>query len=894
MLSLNIPKVLYKQLVTARNYVFDDGNTEAGFLRLVGWFRFLTLLSLILRFRIISTNAQAFGNPNRWILIVHALLGFYFVFIIILRFLADFKPLEFESNRSKVIQIIIDVIVITICYVATGSPHSDLFLMYFLPFLIVARYFETKAVILFFISVGIAIFLPWVFLEGSIDLVEYMLQVLSFRLGFLSIVGTFYLVYQRRRRVIGQLGKAEDELLQRYQGLSVGLYQVDRQMQIKNMNEVMRQRHGLGLMGRPCFSALCHTMPGYRPCPNCPLALAMEKGREVSDVVVDFVDKEGAIYQASLSVLPVFNGQKDVVGATAVVSDLGPRQQFENRLRSFATDVERLIDTFITDNRKRTEEMTRQLEMLSLASAAVLSPNKPLRVDSIVKTMANLLRCQRANVRLHKFDDQQKEWGLVLHHCHGHPTDDTSEWHFLSLHQSEITTKVFQTGKSAQILDVQNHANYVQYAHLTHRFNVYAMACFPLIAEGHRMGTVTLYRNRRESFSDEEMNLGEALANNLAAALCNQKLVENIAAERDLRQKGLNTLNRISRQIVAYDDLYSLTRVLANMICQELDAEVSAVFLLEGDHLYRHAISGVEPNWFVGESYKVGQGITGGVVVGNGRCICENAVDCCPDVIPEHLALYSKHLSSGIVKHLLAVPLYGQHGILGILRVVNKLNGSNQLHTVGFTQQDIDLIQTIACIAAVAMENLRRLAEQRFLINVGWAVTSSVSSTEILTESLNRAVELLGAEAGAVILPDKTTHDMVFRFVGGSGAEGLYGRKIPVGKGITGQVFHTGQPVLLPDVTKHPDFYRPIDTQANFFTRSLLSVPIKTGPQVIGVLEILNKQHGTFTMTDQRLLIALSAWVAIALENARLFEAELEKRKLAKVLLESTQVFPLP
>ena len=892
MLSLNEQRRSRSRLEAVRHYLFDDGNTEAGFLRLIGWFRFLVLLSLTFRFGFIPIDSQTLDNPTTPLLAVRITLGIYFVFIIFLRFLADFKANKFESNRSKFAQIIVDIVVITICYTATGYPRSDVFLMYFLPFLIVARYFETKVVIIFFALVGVAASLPWVILKdlANLPLAQTLGQVLSFRLGFLSIVGVFYLAYQRRRRVIGQLGKVEDELWQRYQELSVGLYHVDGQLKIKSMNNVMRQRHGLGLMNRPCASALCHTAVGRGPCSQCPVATAIEQGREVSDTIVDFVDREEAIYQARVSALPVFNGEREVTGATAIVHDLGPRKQFENRLRSYAVDIERTIDTFITDNRKRTKEMTRQLEMLSRASAAVLAPNKPLRVDSIVKTMADLLRCQRANVRQYDFVDEQEECGLVLHHSYGHLPEESSEWSFLSLKKPGIVTKAFQEGKPIQVIDVQSHPDYVQYLDLAHRFRVHAMACFPLIAEGNRLGTVSLYRNRRESFSPEEMNLGEALANNLAAAICNQQLVENIAAEMALRQKGLDTLSRISRQLVPHDNIYSLTQVLADLICEELGAEVSAVFLLEGDHLYRHAIAGVESDWFTEEKYAVGQGITGQVVA-NGRCICENAVDLCQDAIPEHLTLYSKHLSSGAVKHLLAVPLHGQYGISGVLRVVNKLNGNRQLQATGFTQQDKALIQTIACIAAVAMENARRLAEQRFLMDVGWAVTSNISSAEILVESLNRAVDILDAEAGAVILPEKETGDMIFQFIGGKGAAGLYGRKIPANKGITGQVFRSGKPTLLPDVTKHPEFYRSVDVQASFSTRSLLSVPIKAGLRIIGVLEILNKRHGTFTKADQQLLTALSAWVAIALENARLFTAESEKRKLANVLRESTQVF---
>ena len=95
--------------------------------------------------------------------------------------------------------------------------------------------------------------------------------------------------------------------------------------------------------------------------------------------------------------------------------------------------------------------------------------------------------------------------------------------------------------------------------------------------------------------------------------------------------------------------------------------------------------------------------------------------------------------------------------------------------------------------------------------------------------------------------------------------------------GIAGWVLQNDKAALIPDVADDERFYSELDKQEEFKTRSMICVPLRTRKGLIGVLYALNKIEGTFTDNEGRLLEVLSATIAIAIENARLY-GEIKQR----------------
>ncbi|MCB9548364.1 MAG: GAF domain-containing protein [Myxococcales bacterium] len=94
---------------------------------------------------------------------------------------------------------------------------------------------------------------------------------------------------------------------------------------------------------------------------------------------------------------------------------------------------------------------------------------------------------------------------------------------------------------------------------------------------------------------------------------------------------------------------------------------------------------------------------------------------------------------------------------------------------------------------------------------------------------------------------------------------------VPIGSGIAGLVAERGRIINLKDAYLHPSFDPKFDKLTGYRTRSMLVVPMRNSRrEIIGVVQVLNKCDGYFTVDDQQLLTALAAQAAITLEALRL------------------------
>jgi PAS domain S-box-containing protein len=143
---------------------------------------------------------------------------------------------------------------------------------------------------------------------------------------------------------------------------------------------------------------------------------------------------------------------------------------------------------------------------------------------------------------------------------------------------------------------------------------------------------------------------------------------------------------------------------------------------------------------------------------------------------------------------------------------------------------------------------------------------------EFITKEVQK---LMGVEGASVILLDEEKKEFFFR-------ESVYddsetGRRMkeirfPVDKGVAGQVYRTGKPLIVPDTSKDPHFFRQVDEKTEYQTRSMLDVPLQIQGRLIGVLCAVNKKEGTFDQPDVDLLAAIANYVALPIENAAVNE----------------------
>jgi Nif-specific regulatory protein len=150
----------------------------------------------------------------------------------------------------------------------------------------------------------------------------------------------------------------------------------------------------------------------------------------------------------------------------------------------------------------------------------------------------------------------------------------------------------------------------------------------------------------------------------------------------------------------------------------------------------------------------------------------------------------------------------------------------------------------------------------------------------------DRLKTLMDAEACSVILYDPERAELYFPVSTDERldrADRLKEIRFPASEGISGWVLREGRSVLVPDVARDERFYRTVDRRMGTESRSLICAPLRTRSGIIGVTQVINKKTGTFTPDDLALLDAIAGNIAVALENARLYEAlRREKEAIAR------------
>jgi sigma-B regulation protein RsbU (phosphoserine phosphatase) len=167
------------------------------------------------------------------------------------------------------------------------------------------------------------------------------------------------------------------------------------------------------------------------------------------------------------------------------------------------------------------------------------------------------------------------------------------------------------------------------------------------------------------------------------------------------------------------------------------------------------------------------------------------------------------------------------------------------------------------------------------LVEIGEEINSSLDLDEVLRKTAALVKRLVDYEIFSVLLLDESTRRLYHRFTIGYGEEAGKDWQIPLGQGITGTAAALGRAVRVPDVREDPRYINIIDS-----VRSELVVPLMVKGQAIGVLDIQSTQVDYFTRDQQSVLTLMASRLAIAIENARLFERVRTQADTLRVLNE--------
>jgi phosphoserine phosphatase RsbU/P len=318
-------------------------------------------------------------------------------------------------------------------------------------------------------------------------------------------------------------------------------------------------------------------------------------------------------------------------------------------------------------------------------------------------------------------------------------------------------------------------------------------------------------------------------------------------------------------------DLDTTLRRVAEVVRKVINYEIFAILLLNEktqEMRFRFQI-GYPPEFAERTRVKVGEGVTGLAAQLREPVLIDDVredsryIEAIPNVCSE-----------------LAIPLITKNRVIGVIDIEAR-------EPRYFTEEHQRLLTLVASRMAAGIENAqlytRTTKQARILLllnEIARELTSILNLDELLGRIAELVRRLIDYQMFSILLLDPSGQKLQHRFALRFNENIQLKHEIPMGRGLVGYAAESKESVLVPDVTKDPRY-----VEANPETRSELVVPLVYKSKVVGVLDLEHTRRGFFTDEHKRTMTTLAAQIAIAIENARLYEEiERQERRLERDL----------
>ncbi len=233
------------------------------------------------------------------------------------------------------------------------------------------------------------------------------------------------------------------------------------------------------------------------------------------------------------------------------------------------------------------------------------------------------------------------------------------------------------------------------------------------------------------------------------------------------------------------------------------------------------------------------------------------------------------------------VPIHINNELIGVLVVE-----SNQPDA--FTRDDFEILTAAANQAGIAMGRARLLAaerqradEQEALLATLADLSTQLELSKLLQAVLDRAVALLRVSHGELAIYDADRQELVVAASYNVGKRDTTGTRMSVGEGAMGQVAQTHEPLIIPRYQEWSGRSKQYE-QVEF--HGVMVAPLLIGGQLVGAIAVMDKDPAReFGDRDLRRLTMFAPQAAVAIQNARLFDAERRRAEEQQALLDTMQ-----
>jgi signal transduction histidine kinase len=428
--------------------------------------------------------------------------------------------------------------------------------------------------------------------------------------------------------------------------------------------------------------------------------------------------------------------------------------------------------------------------------------------------------------------------------------------------EKNLTTSALEAGR-VLIIENASETSYIN-PHFVRNFSEKSFISIPLTYGENKLGAAVVGFNKLRQFTAEMLEHAEQAGNQIALAIWTMQ--QDFELKKHLQE--VETLARISHALSETEKI-GLQTVLQLIVTSARElipgAEQAVIHLLDKEEqlLSAQAVSGYEDtatNWKL-IKIRPNEGIAGQVLV-SGQTI--NIADVEKD------ARYVTYAEPPKYRSLIVAPIQSGEQKLGTISV-------QSVSISAFTEAESRLLSALGTQAATAIENAhllesiqQALKESNALYRINQGLVASLEPQELLKDVVDLLQKNFGYFQVQIYVLDPETGDFVMRE--GSGEIGRQlkelGYRLQAGEGIVGYTADTGAPFFTNDVDKVHFFVR---SQLLPNTKSELSVPVKIGGHVLGVLDVQQIPPALLTQRDLQLVNAVAGQLAIALQKANLY-----------------------
>ncbi len=400
----------------------------------------------------------------------------------------------------------------------------------------------------------------------------------------------------------------------------------------------------------------------------------------------------------------------------------------------------------------------------------------------------------------------------------------------------------------------------------------------PLIVKDKTIGMITLDSYQISHFTEQDAELGLALANQAAIAIENARLFQ----EESRRSKIIEALANIANEIAVTREVIPALDKIAQRTLTLLNALSVAIYLLQDDNQTIKVITaqGQYHKELLSHTIKIGEGITGNIVAtGKPEIVDSISTDARQKTVPgtpKEDANFETMMSAPLILH--GTPI----GAINVWRL--KSNGL-------FDQSELNFLVSIAHQASISIESMRlfeettrRAQEAAAIAEVGRGISATLQLDNVLERIALYAKDLLRAETSAVYLTEPGAPLLRAISAIGVDSDEIKNDPLQLGIGILGDIAMRKFGEIVNDTTADSRAI-PVKGTEMLPHEHIMGVPVLSNDQLTGLLVVWRiGADEEFRATDLDFLSSLAQQAAIAIENARLFEAEHKRRKEAEIV----------